>query len=295
MRHRLSLVSIIVAGVVLLGIAWGVARTRVSYYDLSVHVLPQTYELPSMYEGMSRGGWILCGVAVVLAIVSIVFAIRTGRYTARHFVLGAIYFIGMVCGGYYVSMVVARTERFVPVQAFITDPATGESYEGVDATVDTTTIRIDRGGTVAFDAVGTRHGVSLAHKDFHRRVVVLPQALGGKPSTLYLSADFINALIAVLDIEARGTYDRIYAQLPVELQAEVSLADFFTSYKPLMTRDDLSDQEVIITSIMQKPEVVLAGFDARLSNAYELVVTKSNRRSTYYLVRTDDGIWRVVP
>ncbi len=296
-KHYLKVVCGILYGGLLVCLAGGAgiyAASQVPRYDLSAHIVPSMMIPPTLLE---RTPLIVVVSIVVLCIGTMVCAVLVWRKKSvppRYCVAACVLILIVPVLSYTITQYYKKQEHIVRVQGFVIDPATKQQYDGIDATVGDTTLHVGQGGVVAFDAVSTKRGIALTHKDFHRRLILLPQAFATQSSTIYLSSDFFNALVSVIDSESRGKYDRIYEQLPVELKSEKVMAEYFTSYDPIFDIHDISDQEVVIASIVSKPELSMRGFSNRLHDAYEVTVYKGYRHATYVLVVDTTGIWHVV-
>lgn len=277
----------------LAGSAIMLAVARVPLYDLSIHLVPTISVVPSFFRSIPLILWIVSTVMVFVTAGLLLSAYRRRAVSVRG-CLGCVALLIIVpVVSYGVAHAVAAHERMLRVQGFVIDPITKQSYDGINATVGDTALRLNTGSALAFDMVGSRHGISVTHKDFHRRVVMLPQAFDAKTGSIYFSPSMLNALVAVIDAEARGKYDRIYEQLPTELKGEISMQEYFNGYKPLVSLDDMADQEVVIAGVESRSEIAPEGFSNRLRDAYLVTVYKDYHQAVYILSHDTEGVWRV--
>lgn len=188
-------------------------------------------------------------------------------------------------------------EYFVKISGSIVDPLGSGSVSGVDLTVGDTSIRTSASGNFVFPSVSSYTGIRMTHPELLRAVVKLPAVPEGEEETvsLFFSPALYNALITVIDREARGNPDKVYELLADEIQDVITKEEYQELFEPFFTEADIAAQEVVMREIVNATDFVSEVIEQRFDViAFEVV--RDNDVKTYRFVHAGegDGVWKLV-
>lgn len=170
-----------------------------------------------------------------------------------------------------------QEERFVMVTGAVIDPLGNVPIAGVDLVVGDTSIRTGESGRFVFPRVGTETGIRLTHPELLRAIVKLPTSR----SDILLNISLYNALVTLIDREARGNVDVVYEHLSPRIQALLSREEFRGMHERLFTEEDITNQEIVIREIRRTFDYHEKRLDVRFDEVIEFEVVKGDAAKWY--------------
>lgn len=138
-------------------------------------------------------------------------------------------------------------EKFVKVSGTVIEALTRTPVPGVDLVVGDTSIRTGESGRFVFTNVGTQTGIHLTHPELLRALVLLPQTDADEQELeILFNVPLLNALVTIVDLEARGNLDATYEYLIRDIQKVLSRQDFSATHESIFKEDDITNQEIVI-------------------------------------------------
>jgi len=165
-------------------------------------------------------------------------------------------------------------EKIVRVSGAVVSVFDGRPIAGVDLVVGDTSIRTGETGRFVFPEVSTQTGIRLTHPELLRAIVKLPETRANEQEgDILFDLLLYNALISVVDLEARGKVELVYEELASRITERLSREEFRLSFEPLFSKEDITNQ----------------GLLARLHSAFRLPFAKRERLK---VVHTKTQQWK---
>ena len=192
---------------------------------------------------------------------------------------------------------------FFPKKAAITEvklsgrllsPQNGQGVPGVDMVSGNTSLRTSSSGQYIFDHVGAASGLRVTYATLSRALVILPPAAAAEEvMNLYFDPEMFNALIRVIDLEARGRLGDVYNYLPAAVQSQINRADFTAKAQTIYNSQNVADQEIKIRATRLLDQWTAKDYQQIFYRVVAVTVAANGREDQYWLVR-ENGAWVVV-
>lgn len=173
-------------------------------------------------------------------------------------------------------------EKAFKVSGSVVDLLTYDPVSGVDLTVNDTSIKTDESGQFVFTDVSVKEGIRLTHPELLRAIVKLPSTDSREQMTdILFDVSLYNTLITIIDREARGNIEAVYKYLAPEIKEKYSREVFREEYVSLFAEADITNQEIVLRSILRNSDYLNAKLDIRFSDIIEFEVI-NNREAKWY-------------
>lgn len=179
-------------------------------------------------------------------------------------------------------------EKIVQVSGAVIDPVTDAPVARVDLAVGDTSIRTGEAGSFVFSAVSTKTGIRLTHPELLRAIVKLPDTREDEQvSDILFNVRLYNTLISIIDREARGNPDFVYDYLAPSVRERVLRQTFRDSFEPFYLEENITDQEVVLRSMLRNNNYHNKELDLRFKNVIEFELVNGKNSQWYRLVPSD--------
>lgn len=187
--------------------------------------------------------------------------------------------------GAYWLLVPERGEKMVTVSGSVVDPLTRTPVFGVDLVVSDTSIRTGESGRFVFTGVGTKTGIRLTHPELLRALVLLPQTRTDEQELEVLfNIPLLNALITIIDFEARGNIDAVYDHLAPQIKGKLTRKVFREEFESMFVEEDITNQEIVIRGMRRVTDYYNRQLDLRFSNIIEFELVNGDDSKWYALI-----------
>lgn len=205
----------------------------------------------------------------------------------------------VVAGAAFSSLYFGKEEeKFVKVSGTIIEPLTRTPVSGVDLVVSDTSIRTGESGRFVFTGVGTKTGIRLTHPELLRALILLPSSEEDEQELEVLfNVSLLNALITIVDFEARDNLDATYEYLVRDIQEVLSREDFTGIHEPIFGKDDITNQEIVVRRIHHTRDYYAREYDRRFREVFEFEVINGAKSKWFRLVEIKEkgsSEWKLV-
>ncbi len=200
--------------------------------------------------------------------------------------------------GAYWAIFPGQGEKIVKVSGVVIEPFTRTPVAGVDLVVGDTSIKTSESGRFVFTGVGTQTGIRLTHPELLRALVLLPYTReGGQELEILFNVPLLNALVTIIDFEARGNLDATYEYLIADIQDMVSRQDFEDAHKSIFKEEDITNQEIVIRRMHHTRDYYVREYDVRLREVFEFEVINGAKSKWIRLVKIkekESSQWKLI-
>jgi hypothetical protein len=189
---------------------------------------------------------------------------------------------------------------YVSVAGAVVAPFSKEPVRDVSLRSGDHVVRTDASGQYSFDQIKLADSLTLTHPLLARTLVKTLEEMSAPgqttvklfPVSLYFDPAMFNALIAVLDLEARGRYADIYDRLAPEIMKVETREAFVSGYRAIFGPADLTDQAIVIECVTPY-SAWNSSHQIALRSVVEILVQNDGKKAVYRLMETKQG-WLLV-
>jgi len=185
---------------------------------------------------------------------------------------------------------IKSSQKTLTVSGSIVDPVNYQGIAGVDLSLNETTIHTSAGGYYIFSNANENATIQINHPMLNRTIL---KTINEPRMKIYFDAKMYNALIDIVNMEARGKYSDVYRNLADEAKKKTSFENFAAGYKAIFSQDDISAQTITIGKVEILNNWNNPKYDTNFAKVVKISVENNGAIADYYLSLTG-GVWKLV-